>query len=90
MTSCFTEETARQFYLEQVEILWNCVEFVDFNPLWRDLFVDMLQHLKMAVLVCDRLFARVSELLSAEEKAALVAPLRRLFEYNIPDLAKVG
>lgn len=84
-------EQAREFLLEKIEVVWNAMEFTDFNPLWRDLFIEMLQELKHAILVCDRLFSRIVEHADGdEEDAVLRSAVVRLFEYNIPDLAVVS
>lgn len=70
--------------------MWNSTEFTDFNPIWRDLFIEMLGELRFAVLVCDRLFGRIMEYSDEhEEDPVLKSAMIRLFEYNIPDLAVV-
>ncbi|KAI6184728.1 hypothetical protein M3Y97_00627400 [Aphelenchoides bicaudatus] len=82
------EQLARSYFLEKIDIVWNGTEFVDFNPIWRDLFIEMLQELRFAVLVCDRLFGRIMEYADgSEEDVVLKTAMIRLFEYNIPDLA---
>ncbi|KAI6221762.1 putative WD repeat-containing protein F52C9.1 [Aphelenchoides besseyi] len=81
-------QRAREYFLEKIDIVWNGVEFVDFNPIWRDLFIEMMQELKFAVLVCDRLFGRIMEFMDGDdEDSVLRLATIRLLEYNIPDLA---
>jgi hypothetical protein len=87
--SVLLEQLARQYFVTKIDVIWNAVEFTDFNPIWRDLFIEMLQELRFAVLVCDRLFGRIMEYAEEgnEEDSVMKNAMIRLFEYNIPDLA---
>ncbi|CAD5215329.1 unnamed protein product [Bursaphelenchus xylophilus] len=78
-----------ELYMERVDILKDCVEFSDYGSLWMDHFIDLIQDLRFAVNVCKKLFYRISEFAGVDEVKILVAPISRLFEYNIPNLAKL-
>ncbi|CAD5211008.1 unnamed protein product [Bursaphelenchus okinawaensis] len=77
------------YYMERVDILKDCVEFSDYSSLWVDYFIDLLQDLRFAVNVCRKLFYRISEFTGIEDVKVMIPPISRLFEYNIPELAKL-
>ena len=85
-----TPDSGDDYFRQKISLLWHCIEIPNMGDLWLRMFIELLEHRRLAANACYQLLPKLAKYCRREELLKYVKKIQNLIDFRTPHIIKVS